>query len=113
MPETTTETLCRHCGRSIVREDGAWIDPEATGDDAVWREVCDSHDTMTAEHEPYESQSARDAQASGYGGPSYWDYLDQAAAEHADYFRRHGDEGRAAEMMTQSLGEALRGNEGI
>lgn len=26
-------------------------DPEATGDDAVWRETCDSHDTFTAEHE--------------------------------------------------------------
>lgn len=32
--------------------DGTWIDPEATGDDAVWREVCGSHDTFTAEHEP-------------------------------------------------------------
>lgn len=45
--------VCRHCGRSIVRdEDGVWVDPEATGDDEIWRETCDSHDTFTAEHEP-------------------------------------------------------------
>lgn len=47
----TTET-CRHCGRPIVFSDGLWIDPEASGDDIVWRETCDSHDTFTAEHEP-------------------------------------------------------------
>lgn len=45
-------TTCRHCSRRIALVDGAWIDPEATGDDAVWREVCDRHDTFTAEHEP-------------------------------------------------------------
>jgi hypothetical protein len=33
-------------------ESGEWVDPEATGDDSIWREVCDSHDTFTAEHEP-------------------------------------------------------------
>lgn len=43
---------CKHCGRTITHEDGAWVDPNATGDDAVWRETCDSHDTRTAEHEP-------------------------------------------------------------
>lgn len=47
---------CRHCGRTIIKveEDGvyAWIDPLAMGDDSVWRETCDSHDTFTAEHEP-------------------------------------------------------------
>ena len=45
---------CRHCGRSIALVDGRWIDPEATGDDSVWRETCDEHDTFTAEHEPKE-----------------------------------------------------------
>lgn len=49
--KTETKT-CRHCGRAIVSEEGRWIDPEATGDDSVWRETCDSHDTFTAEHEP-------------------------------------------------------------
>ncbi len=46
---------CRHCGRAIKLEGGGeygWIDPEATGDDSIWREVCDSHDTFIANHEP-------------------------------------------------------------
>jgi hypothetical protein len=48
-----TTTDCRHCGRSItyIEADG-WIDPEADGDDVVWREMCDQHDTMVADHEP-------------------------------------------------------------
>jgi hypothetical protein len=45
-------TTCRYCHRTIVQEDGAWIDPEATGDDAIWRETCDAHDTFEADHEP-------------------------------------------------------------
>lgn len=48
------ESTCRHCKRRIVMEDGRWIDPEATGDDSVWRETCDGNDTFTAEHEPQE-----------------------------------------------------------
>lgn len=52
------EVECRYCGRLIVRdEDGVWIDPEAKGDDSIWREVCDMHDTFTAEHEPEEDAS--------------------------------------------------------
>lgn len=43
---------CVHCGRRIVQVFGAWVDPEAAGDDAIWRETCDAHDTFTAEHEP-------------------------------------------------------------
>lgn len=48
-------TICRHCERRIVfvEEDG-WVDPEATGDDSIWRETCDAHDTFRAEHEPAE-----------------------------------------------------------
>lgn len=61
----------------------------------------------------YRSQAAREAQASNYGNASYWRYLDQAAMEHADYWRRHGDETKAAEELTRSLSEALTGNEGI
>jgi hypothetical protein len=45
-------TECRYCGRVIIRADGRWVDPEATGEDSVWRETCDRHDTFTAEHEP-------------------------------------------------------------
>lgn len=49
---------CAHCGRSIVKNaEGVWIDPEAPatpedGDDHVWRETCDRHDTFIANHEP-------------------------------------------------------------
>ncbi len=50
-PVTGTGT-CRYCGRAIVRTDSGWIDPEATGDDSVWRETCDAHDTFVAEHAP-------------------------------------------------------------
>lgn len=57
MSETTeknaTADYCSHCDRAIVRgSDGVWIDPDATGDDKMWRETCDSHDTFQAEHEP-------------------------------------------------------------
>lgn len=45
---------CEHCGRTIIlRADGVWIDPEATGDDSLWRECCDANDDdITAPHEP-------------------------------------------------------------
>lgn len=60
----------------------------------------------------YESQSARDAQAMNYGGEDYWSYLDEAAKRTRDYYLRHGQPDEAALMMTRSLGEALRGNDG-
>lgn len=47
---------CRHCGRVIVKVDRSWVDPEAMGDDDIWRETCDGHDTFTAEHEPEKGQ---------------------------------------------------------
>jgi hypothetical protein len=60
----------------------------------------------------YQSQAAQDAQRINYGGESYWEYLDRAAAEsHAHYMRR-GDPERAELMMARSLSEALRGNDG-
>jgi hypothetical protein len=44
---------CKHCGRGIIQNsEGVWVDPEATGDDSLWRETCDSHDTFIADHEP-------------------------------------------------------------
>jgi len=61
----------------------------------------------------YESQSARDAQSSGYGDKVYWDYLDQHAKELRDYYLQHGDTETAQKMMIRDLGEVLRGNEGI
>lgn len=46
---------CAHCDRFIVYADGeGWVDPEADGDDVIWRETCDSHDTFIADHEPSE-----------------------------------------------------------
>jgi hypothetical protein len=50
-------STCLHCQRTIMQEAGRWIDPEAPatpedGDDHMWRETCDSHDTFVAEHEP-------------------------------------------------------------
>jgi hypothetical protein len=45
---------CIHCGRVVVKgEPGEyeWVDPEATGDDKIWRETCDSNDTFLANHE--------------------------------------------------------------
>ena len=43
---------CLHCERPIKLDGGIWIDPEATGDDSIWREVCDANDTFDARHEP-------------------------------------------------------------
>ena len=54
---------CQHCNREVEQHNGQWIDPQATGDDAIWREVCDSHDTFTAEHQPM----AFDAMVSAWG----------------------------------------------
>ena len=60
----------------------------------------------------YTSQAARDAQATGYGSPSYWDYLEEHAHELHAYFTRKGDTVKAGQMFTESLSDALRGNEG-
>lgn len=51
---TETEThVCRHCGHGIVLGGGAWIAPDATGDDSIWRETCpDNHTEISAPHEP-------------------------------------------------------------
>lgn len=60
----------------------------------------------------YQSQAARDAQEHNYGGESYWEYLDRAAAESHVHYMRRGDPERAELMLTRSLSEALRGNDG-
>jgi hypothetical protein len=43
--------ICIHCDRPITLSEGIWIDEGATGDDSIWREVCDSNDTFQAPHE--------------------------------------------------------------
>lgn len=60
----------------------------------------------------HKSQSARDAERTNYGGPSYWAYLDESAEDHRHYFLAHGDPESAERMMTRTLSEALMGNEG-
>lgn len=45
-------STCKHCHRPIVTDNGQWVDLNATGDDSVWRETCDSNDTFPADHEP-------------------------------------------------------------
>lgn len=43
---------CYYCGRNLIYEGGSWVDPDATeGDDVIWRETCDAHDTFIAEHD--------------------------------------------------------------
>jgi hypothetical protein len=53
--------ICKHCTRDITQVlPGIWIDPEATGDDSVWRETCDAnHEDRIAAHEPEEGSGAR------------------------------------------------------
>lgn len=54
VPASKSST-CRHCHRGIQFVDDRWIDPEATGDDVIWRETCaDNHEDRIAAHEPYE-----------------------------------------------------------
>lgn len=60
----------------------------------------------------YKSEAARDAQRTGYGDKSYWNYLDESAQEHYDYFAARGDQETADLMFTQSLSDSLRGNDG-
>lgn len=61
----------------------------------------------------YSSQAARDAQAGNYGGESYWRYLDRACQESYEHWMRKGDPEQANHMLTRSLSEALRGNDGL
>lgn len=47
---------CQHCSRALVLVDGEWIDPRATGDDEIWRTLCDERPEggglMDQGHEP-------------------------------------------------------------
>lgn len=60
----------------------------------------------------YVSQAARDAQASNYGGPSYWAYLDATALRMREHYLSRGDTASANRMLTRTLSEALVGNDG-
>ena len=74
----------------------------------VGRHQVDAGDVVS----DYVSQSARDAERSGYGTRSYWEYLDQTATEHHAYFMARGDPVTADAMLTQSLSASLMGNDG-
>jgi hypothetical protein len=60
----------------------------------------------------YQAQSARDARDRGYGGKSYWDYLEQSALERCARYLLRGDAEAAERMLTRTLGDALAGNNG-
>lgn len=76
------------------------------------RSVEHDHETNLTS-QTYRSAAARDAQASRYGGESYWRYLDKAAQDSHDHYMRKGDPERAALMFARSLSDALRGNDGL
>jgi len=47
-------TKCVHCERTITATPTGWADMQATGDDKIWKYVCDKHDTFPADHEAVE-----------------------------------------------------------
>ena len=42
---------CVHCERTITETSSGWADMQATGDDKIWKYVCDMNDTMFANHD--------------------------------------------------------------
>jgi hypothetical protein len=45
--------VCKYCEREIVAAYFGWVDPQATGDDSIWRETCDANtEDFAARHEP-------------------------------------------------------------
>lgn len=60
----------------------------------------------------YKAQAARDARDQNYGDETYWDSLEEHARSLHAYYLLAGDEKKADEMLTRSLSDALRGNEG-
>jgi hypothetical protein len=44
-------TKCFHCGRTITATPTGWADMQATGDDKIWKYVCDENDTFPSDHE--------------------------------------------------------------
>jgi hypothetical protein len=43
-------STCIHCSRTITATNAGWADMNATGDDKIWKYVCDENDTFQAEH---------------------------------------------------------------
>jgi len=84
----------------LVRQ---WEDAVAAGEEWALKHPVEWH---------FEVVSARQAREGNYGSPSYWQYLDASARESYDYFMTKGDPEKAKEMLTRSLSDALRGNDG-
>lgn len=60
----------------------------------------------------YRTEAARNVARSGYGGPEYADYIEQHTLDMAAYYRSRGNDRRADELMSRSIGAALTGNDG-
>lgn len=46
---------CQHCQRRIIEREGEWLDPNASGDDRIWRYVCDGNiEEIYPYHQPEE-----------------------------------------------------------
>jgi hypothetical protein len=97
---------------AYVVENEAGDELYASGSEADAQRFCEDLIQREAAALMYQSQAARDAQRGGYGGPAYWQYLDDHACKMRDYWRARGDEEQAALMLTRSLGQALAGNDG-
>lgn len=41
---------CAYCSRPVVPTADGWADPEATGDDLIWRFTCDENSSFPSEH---------------------------------------------------------------
>lgn len=87
--------------------------PESTRLQAQVVELTAKLDEMraplrTAAEQKYTTRSAQDAYATCYGDEAYADYLEKAAQENAQ--RRPGE---AEYYLTRTLGDALRGNDGV
>ena len=105
--QTDTSSTCRHCQRTILSEDGLWIDPAATGDDSIWRETCDAHDTFIADHEPsYSTLTYGDLPLSGNhsmacANDECDDYAVLYSATRGDYFMSAADKAVACATCGQ------------
>jgi hypothetical protein len=44
-------STCIYCQRPVTLTDEGWADENATGDDSIWRLVCDENGSFPASHE--------------------------------------------------------------
>lgn len=86
MTENEKNVVCTKCQRRVIPDShGGWIDPNATGDDAVWREYCEQATSTSRYHRVHTGASEMvTTWADGFGrwharvdlpGIGYGDYL--------------------------------------